>query len=106
MNTKQLLGARIKELRKLRNISQEELAEKIGIGPKHLSRIEVGKSFPSRKTLEKLAIVLRLELKDFFEFSHLSKSRKELMQSIIQLLEEADEEKLRLLIKIIQAILI
>jgi transcriptional regulator with XRE-family HTH domain len=54
--TKELLGARIKELRKARGLSQEQLSEKINIDPKHLSRIiEVGKSYPSLDTAEKLA---------------------------------------------------
>jgi len=106
MNTKQLLGARIKELRKLRNFSQEELAEKVGIASKHLSRIEVGKSFPSLDTLEKLATALNLELKDFFEFSHLLNTREKLKENIVKLLNEADDEKLRLLMKIIKAILV
>jgi len=106
MNTKQLLGIRIKELRKSRNFSQQKLAEIVGIGPKHLSRIEVGKSFPSLETLEKLAIALDLELKDFFEFSHLLNTKKELKHSVIKLLEEAEDEKLRLIIKIIKAILV
>jgi len=48
--TKELLGSRIKEIRKLRRLSQEELSEKINIDPKHLSRIEVGRGFPSLDT--------------------------------------------------------
>jgi len=39
VSTKKLLGARIKELRKIRKLSQDQLAEKIDIDPKHLSRI-------------------------------------------------------------------
>lgn len=39
---KKLLGARIKELRTGRGLSQEELAEMVGVDPKHLSRIETG----------------------------------------------------------------
>lgn len=69
-STKELLGARIKELRKTRGMSQEELSEKVNIDPKHLSRIEVGRGFPSLDTLEKLADALNVELKDFFEFAH------------------------------------
>lgn len=33
--TKQLLGARIKELRKARRLSQDQLSEKVDIDPKH-----------------------------------------------------------------------
>ena len=102
--TKKLLGCRIKELRKLRKLSQEELAEKVDIDPKHLSRIEVGRSFPSLDTLERLANVLSMELKDFFEFSHETPSPQELKKTLNSLLKETDEERLRLLVKIVRAV--
>jgi len=53
--TKKLLGERIKELRKAKKLSQDKLSEQIGIDPKHLSRIEVGNSYSSLSTLEKIA---------------------------------------------------
>ena len=102
--TKELLGARIKELRKAKRLSQDELSEKINIDPKHLSRIEVGKSYPSLDTLEKIAKALNVEIKDLFEFMHLSRS-KELTDNISKLLKEADEGELRLLFKLISAVL-
>ncbi|MEK6657245.1 MAG: helix-turn-helix transcriptional regulator [Nitrospirota bacterium] len=102
--TKELLGGRIKELRKLKGLSQEKLSEKINIDPKHLSRIEVGRGFPSLDTLERLANVLNVELKDFFEFAHEAKNPKELKEALSSLLKEADEEKLRLLVKLIRAV--
>lgn len=63
---KEQLGARVKEIRKVRGLSQDKLSEKVGIDAKHLSRIEVGGSFPSLDTLAKLAGALNVELKDFF----------------------------------------
>lgn len=102
--TKELLGSRIKELRKLRGLSQEKLSEKINIDPKHLSRIEVGRGFPSLDTLERIAKVLNVELKDFFEFAHEAKSQKELKEALNSLLKETNEEGLRLLVKIIRAV--
>ncbi len=103
--TKELLGSRIKELRKLRGLSQEKLSEKVNIDPKHLSRIEVGRGFPSLDTLERLANILNVELKDFFEFAHEAKSPKELKEALNSFLKEADEEKLRLLVKVVRAII-
>lgn len=38
-----LLGKEISDLRKSHNLSVEELSEKVGITPAHLSRIEAGK---------------------------------------------------------------
>ncbi len=103
--TKELLGSRIKELRKLRGLSQEKLSEKINIDPKHLSRIEVGRGFPSLDALERIADALNVELKDFFEFAHEAKSPKELKDALNSLLKEVDEEKLKLLIKVGRAII-
>ncbi len=102
---KELLGRRVKELRKLRGLSQEYLSEMVDIDPKHLSRIEVGRSFPSLDTLERLANALKVELKDFFEFAHEARSSRELREVLSGMLKEADEEKLRLLVKIVRAVI-
>jgi transcriptional regulator with XRE-family HTH domain len=101
--TKELLGARIKELRKAKGLSQEELSEKVGIDSKHLSRIEVGKSYPSLDTLERIANALNVEIKDLFEFMHQVRS-KELTDNVSKLLKEAGDDKLRLILKIIRAV--
>ncbi len=49
---------RLKELRKLRALSQEELAEAAGIGRATLSRIERGETGAHGRTLRRLAKVL------------------------------------------------
>lgn len=103
-STKELLGRRIKELRKMKGLSQEELSEKVDIDPKHLSRIEVGRGFPSLDTLEKIANALNVEMKDFFEFAHEARSAKELMKTLESLAKETDEESLRLLVKVVRAV--
>lgn len=101
--TKKLLGERIKELRKSRKLSQDKLSEQIGIDPKHLSRIEVGSSYPSLSTLEKIAIALNVEIKEFFEFEHL-RGQKELINNTVKLLKDADEERVKLISKVIRAL--
>ena len=99
-----LFGMRIKELRKVRKLSQEQLAEKADISSKYMSRIEMGQHFPSLDILTKLADSLHVELKDFFEFAHEVKDAEELKESLNELLNEADEEKLRLALKVLIAI--
>lgn len=41
-----LLGTNVQKYRKKNNLTQTELAEKIGISQKHLSDIETGTKFP------------------------------------------------------------
>lgn len=101
--TKELLGARIKELRKSRGLSQNELSERIGIDAKHLSRIEVGNSYPSLDTLERISQSLGVEIKDVFEFEHHT-TKKGLLQNIRKMLGEASLDDLKTISKIVRAI--
>lgn len=101
--TKQLLGTRIKELRKAKGLSQDALAERVGIDSKHLSRLEVGGSFPSLDTLERLAQVLEVELKEFFEFAHLDEP-KALKQTLTQLVRQLTEDQVRTAVKVLRAL--
>jgi len=104
MDAKKQLGARIKELRKIKKLTQEQLAEMVDVDPKHLSRIEVGGSYPSIDTLVKLAAALKYEVMDFFDFEHRVKDKKELMESIGRLLKEAHQEQLRVILKVVRVI--
>lgn len=65
-------------------LKQSELAERIGISEKHLSKIETGKNYPALNTFLKIIDVLNLTLGDF-GFYTISKnsSNKVLLQKII-----------------------
>lgn len=69
--TKQLLGARIKELRKKRGLTQDQLAEMVDLAPRYVSLIEVGKGSPSLETIENVSRALAVDLKTLFDFMHL-----------------------------------
>ena len=62
---KEFIGKTIQNIRKRANIKQNELAEKIGISEKHLSKIETGKNLPSLDNFLKMAEVLKFSLDDF-----------------------------------------
>lgn len=101
-STKELLGARIKELRKSCGFSQERLAELVGVEPKHISRIEVGGSYPSLNRVELIAKALGRPMKDLFDFIHLESPdiRAANMENMIK---EMKEEHQRLIYRIVGA---
>lgn len=96
-NIKVLLGRRIRELRKSKKMTQEQLAEAVGIGTPNISYFETGKFSPAIETLQKIAETLDVEIYELYMFNplkSLSEIRKELMEKINQ-----DEELSRLLYK-------
>lgn len=101
---KQLLGARIKELRKEKGYTQQQLAELIDIDPKHLSKIEVGSSYPSLYNLEKITKILNVEMQDLFKFAH-HKSREELISDITDLINRANDNYLKMAYKVLHDII-
>ena len=100
---KMLLGARIKELRKRAGLSQDQLAEKVGIESKYLSRIEVGKRDPSLDVLERIADSLQVEMKALFDFAHHDNEATS-PQGIEAALFGANTDELRLVFKLIKAV--
>ena len=82
MDIKKELGEKIKRVRKLRDLTQEELAEMIDISPRSLSNIEVGASFVKAETLEKILEVLNITPQDLFKVNHLQ-PQEDLVEEII-----------------------
>ncbi len=103
MDNKKLLGKRIKELRKLSDLTQEKFSEMIGIETTSLSGIESGRHFPSMPTLEKIANNLNVELKTLFEFNHLQPIN-EIKQDIIKNIDKLDDNQIKLIYKFFDGI--
>ena len=61
-------GERLKTYRKIRNMTQEKLAERIGINLRQLARIEAGESFVSSETLLNICIVLEITPSVLFDY--------------------------------------
>jgi len=62
------LGQRIASLRKVRKLTQEQLAEAVGCSVEFISLVERGVNAPSVAGLEKFAKTLRVEVRELFTF--------------------------------------
>ena len=78
---KEKFARRIKELRKSRKLTQEQLAELIGVDFRYVSMIENAKSFPSCALIEKLSKVLQADYSEIFNFES-ELSRKDIENNI------------------------
>lgn len=102
IDIKTLFGKRVKEIRNKCGITQEELAEKIGIGERNLSKIECGNNFVTAETLAKLLSALNIEASELFNFRH-AQDREILKEELISAIKN-DKVDIQLMYKFYLAI--
>ena len=84
---KKYIGQKLKEYRKKANLTQESLAELVGIAEKHYGRLERGICLPTLDTFFAILGVLHIPLSDFgiqSEFP-ISQEREKLIKEIFLL---------------------
>ena len=94
------IGKKIKEIRKKTGLTQAELAEKINVDPKYVSRLETGSSVASITTIIKISQALNVEISDIFEISSLHKKNK-LINLINNKLVKINTKELRIILDIV-----
>lgn len=90
-NIRTVLAVNMKARRKQRNLSQADLAEKIGTSPNYISKIEAEKQFPSVQMIEQIAGALECDSVDLFstekiEEKRIDSIRKDLLKNIDDLI--------------------
>lgn len=88
MDICKIIGNNVLNARKIRNLSQEQFAEMIGIEPSALSKIENGKSYPSQQTLENIICALKIKPDVLFKTEEkidIEKAYKELLVQLEQI---------------------
>ncbi|GHV68293.1 hypothetical protein AGMMS49928_07410 [Spirochaetia bacterium] len=78
MNLQKLFIANLKEYRKLRKISQLQLAEECESAQTYISELEMGKKSPSLLMVERIASALGIEAVNLFKDEAAPGSRKNL----------------------------
>lgn len=104
MEKLKLFGRRIKELRKSKKMTQEQLSEILGLYQKQIGNIETGSYFTTMPNLEKLAEIFDVEIKDLFDFEH-QKNKDEILNDIHKLINTASEEQLKLIFRLVCSVL-
>lgn len=95
MDIKKTLGKRIQDCRKLKKITQEKMAESIGIDTISLSKIETGKNYPTAENLAKIAKILDIDVYELF-INDKIKSNSELLTEIQNLLSKISKNNQKL----------
>lgn len=65
---RQKFGRHLRKIRRQKNLTQEQLAESVGVSVEFLSNIERGINAPSFETLEKISQELKVTVAQLFDF--------------------------------------
>ena len=86
MINKKFIGSKIKSARCNMDITQEKLAEAVGLSTNYLSKVERGLNSPSAEVLLKIIEVLGLSLEDFgiFRDENIEYSKRKILHKIVE----------------------
>ena len=96
------IGQRIRKIRKAHGLSQENLAEQVGISCTHMSHIETGNTKLSLPVLVSLANVLEVHTDDLL-YEKNRVDRSDTIDSIVSVLSTCTTQQLRILKDILKA---
>lgn len=99
---KKILGNKFKEYRKSKRLTQFELAEKVGLNEKQISRIEAGLNYPTYLTFVKLLEVLEIDITDFTKEAPLTNNP--LQDEVIHLIKNANNAELKMYIDVLKVL--
>lgn len=104
MDVAKVLGKRISNLRERQGLTQEQLAEASDLSLKHLGLIERGRTNPTLTSLYGISCALNLRLTELFDFEHESIDGSNADDQLANLLKSADNDDLRLIYRLIKAV--
>jgi len=97
------LGTRIKDLRKKKKLTQDELSEAAEMNGKHLGEVERGLINISIQNLDKIAESMGVPLLTLLDIEH-KKSKEELEQEIANMVSSSSYEQTQLIHRIVSDI--
>ena len=89
MDTKKI-GAFLKQCRKEKNLTQEQLAEKFGVSARTVSRWETGSNMPDLSILVELADYYDIEIKELLDGERSSTMNKEMKETLNKVADYED----------------
>ena len=102
---KYLFGKRVRNIRKSRKLTQEQLAELIGMDTHHLCKMENGSHFPKIKNLAKMVEVLNINIKELFTFEEHKTEDEQIKDNIIINLQKLNAKELSIVSSFIDSII-
>jgi transcriptional regulator with XRE-family HTH domain len=91
------LGQKVAECRQQAQLTQAQLAERVGVATETISRLERGAAIPSLARLEEIASALALGLPELFTFRAQGSRREKALDGLAAVLRNRSAEDLDML---------
>ncbi len=89
------IGTFLQTLRKEKGLTQEQLAEQIGVARRTVSRWETGSNMPDLDLLIEMADLYEVDLRELLDGERKEKMDKEMEETVLQVAEYSSAEKER-----------
>jgi len=100
---KKRFGAKVRQYRKNANLTQEQLAERVGCSWQTISGMETGYSFPSSKILFNLSFALKMPLVYLFNF-YSNPIDSENVAKLVNIYKQLDNKQQEMLLKMMMSL--
>ena len=97
------IGSRIRAERLVQNISQEKLAEIVGVGTTHISHIETGNTVPSIKTFINIINALNISADELLR-NHMDKVKHILEGELADAIKDCNDVETRIITDTVKAL--
>lgn len=97
------IGQRIRKFRKAYHLSQEQLAEKVGISTTHMSHIETGNTKLSLPLFVKLANVLSIQTDELL-YDTPQKNKTAIKGELEEILDSCSMQDIRIIEDVVKAV--
>ena len=87
-------GDNLKNLRKIKNLSQEKLAEKVGVSRQSISKWECGEAYPEMDNILKLCKIFNCKLNDLIheDLTDINSLGEDVKMSVVKFKKEKQEK--------------
>ncbi len=95
------LGQNVASYRKLAGLTQEQLAERVGVTPETISRLERGVAIPSLARIDDVAQALGVDLGDLVRYRRRGSDKTDVLARLHTLLAKRPRAELELILDLL-----
>jgi transcriptional regulator with XRE-family HTH domain len=101
-----VFGKRLRSLRRAKDLTQEQVAERAGLSLQSVGEIERGRGNPTLVNIERLSAALGEDLTTLFDLGDVKLSKEQAQQELLELLNRATEEQVRAILTMVRVLIL